>query len=221
MRNPNETRAKLLETALQLIWQSNYTSVGVNEICARAGVTKGAFYHHLETKADLYCAASSHYWEGMKADLDRIFSPANAPLEQLEQMIGYVLARQHSEQNDLARGSGQEVLGCPFFTAGGQVGAGEDKVRRVAVEMCAYGVRYTEALVRGLKADGYLNGEPCEEQVGRLVYEYIHGLLMYGRIVNSLEIVERDLSKGIYRLLDVKQAYRRAGAPARDAAAVA
>ena len=36
-----ETRERLLETALELIWQSNYSSVGVNEICKQAGVTKG------------------------------------------------------------------------------------------------------------------------------------------------------------------------------------
>ena len=216
MRNPNETRSRLLETALQLIWQSNYTCVGVNEICAQAGVTKGAFYHHFETKADLYRAASAHYWEGMKADLDGIFSPANAPLEQLERMIDYVLERHLHEQD-----GGQEVLGCPFFTAGGQVGTGEEKVRQVAVEMCEYGVRYTAALVRSLKSDGRLNGDPPAEQVGRLVYEFIHGLLMYGRIVNSLEVVERDLREGIYRLLDVKQAYRRGGIPAGAGAEVA
>ena len=43
MRAPSETREKLLQTAIDLVWQSNYCSVGVAEICARAGVTKGAF----------------------------------------------------------------------------------------------------------------------------------------------------------------------------------
>ena len=72
MRNPAETREKLLETATDLIWQSNYNVVGVNEICKQAGVTKGAFYHHFETKADLFVAASRHYWDGMKLELDEI-----------------------------------------------------------------------------------------------------------------------------------------------------
>ena len=222
MRNPAETRAKLLETALQLIWQSSYASVGVNEICCQAGVTKGAFYHHFESKAELYCAASAHYWEGMKADLDRIFSPANSPLEQLELIIDYVLDRQHDSQETSPHGAVQEVLGCPFFTAGAQAGNEDEKVRRASAEMCAYGVRYTTALVRGLAADGCLNGKPESEQVGRLVYEFIHGLLMYGRIQNSLAAVERDLREGVYRLLDLKHEYRRAAAPARrPSAAVA
>ena len=219
MRNPSETRAKLLETALQLIWQSSYASVGVNEICCQAGVTKGAFYHHYESKAELYCAASAHYWEVMKADLDRIFSPSNTPLEQLELIIEYVIDRQRSGDHGTAHAERQEVLGCPFFTAGAQAGNGDEKVRRASVEMCEYGVRYTSALVRGLAAQGCLNGEPSCEQVGRLVYEFIHGLLMYGRILNSLEAVERDLREGMYRLLDLKQVHRRAAKPAGERAA--
>ena len=62
MREPSKTREKLLETAIELVWQSNYCSVGVMEICKRAGVTKGAFYHHFESKADLFYAAAQHHY---------------------------------------------------------------------------------------------------------------------------------------------------------------
>ena len=97
MRNAAETRDKLLETATRLIWQSNYSSVGVNEICQQAAVTKGAFYYHFETKADLYVAASRHYWESMKQDMDAIYSPSFTPLEQLENLINLIIGKQESE----------------------------------------------------------------------------------------------------------------------------
>lgn len=219
MRNPTETRAKLLETALQLIWQRSYSSVGVNEICSQAGVTKGAFYHHFESKAELYCAASAHYWEELKAELDGIFSPTNPPLEQLERLIDFVLERQRCGQ---ASAGGSEVSGCPFFTSGGQAGTDEEKVRLATLEMCEYGVRYHAALVRALKADDCLDGDPSSEQVGRLIYEFIQGLLIYGRIQNRLDVVEQDLREGIYRLLDLKHDHRRTSeAPAGRAAATA
>jgi TetR/AcrR family transcriptional repressor of nem operon len=221
MRNPVETRSTLLETALQLIWQSNYSSVGVNEICSQAGVTKGAFYHHFQTKADLYCAASGHYWEGMKAELDRIFSPSNPPLSQLERLIEFVLERQRAGRDEQSGVVRPEVSGCPFFTAGGQAGNDEEKVRLVAIEMCEFGVRYNVALVRALKADGCLNGDPSSEQVGRLVYEFIQGLLIYGRILNRLDAVEKDLRDGIYRLLDLKHAHRSPSMPLTESVATA
>ena len=214
MRNPAETREKLLDTAISLIWQSNYASVGVNEICRQAGVTKGAFYHHFETKADLYVEASRHYWQGMKQDLDEIYAPSYTPLEQLENLIQLILDKQEAE----GAGADVQVVGCPFFTSGGQAGAEDEKIREAAREMEGHVQQYSIALVRGLKGEGVLNGDPNVHQVARLVHQFIQGLLMYGRILNSLDAVRADLREGIYRLIDLKEAYRVEGAEAVAAA---
>jgi TetR/AcrR family transcriptional repressor of nem operon len=106
-------------------------------------------------------------------------------------------------------GSSLEVTGCPFFSAGGQVGLEETKVRQAAVEMAEHSVRYASALVRGLKAEGYVNGDPDAEQVGRMAFTFVQGLLIYGRAHNSRAIVEADLRDGLYRVLDLKAEYRR------------
>ena len=90
MRTHTDTKEKLLDTATQLIWQSNYSNVGVNDICQQAGVTKGSFYYYFETKADLFYEACQHHWCSMKKDLDAIFSPTYTPQEQLENLIQFV-----------------------------------------------------------------------------------------------------------------------------------
>ncbi|MCG8357006.1 MAG: TetR/AcrR family transcriptional regulator [Kiloniellales bacterium] len=207
MRNAAETRERLLETATRLIWQSNYNGVGVNEICKQAGVTKGAFYHHFETKADLYVAASRHYWESMKLDLDAIYSPSYTPLEQLENLIQLIISKQESECCVTDR----EVIGCPFFTSGGQAGAGEAKIRMAAREMEDHVQKYSVALIRNLKGEGVLAGDPDVEQVARLLHHFIQGLLMYGRVLNSLDAVRADLRAGIYRLIELRDEYRAEG----------
>lgn len=204
IRNPAETREKLLETATRLIWQSNYSSVGVNEICKQAGVTKGAFYHHFETKADLYVEASRHYWEVMKGQMDAIYSPSYTPLEQLENLIQLVIEKQETD----GFSPEMEVSGCPFFTSGTQAGADEAKIRLAAREMMDHTHQYGVALIRGLKADDCLNGDPDVDQLARFVHHYIQGLLMHGRVLNSLQAVRDDLRDGIYRLVDLKQEYR-------------
>ncbi|MDH3240170.1 MAG: TetR/AcrR family transcriptional regulator [Alphaproteobacteria bacterium] len=207
MRAPSETREKLLKTAIDLVWQSNYCSVGVAEICQRAGVTKGAFYHHFETKADLFYAAAQYHWAEVKPELDAIFSPASPPLEQLENLIGFILTGHQPSQ-----GSGAaelEVAGCPFFAAGGQVSVEETTVRRASQEMGEKSIIYATALVRGLKAEGCLTGDPEPEQTGRMLFTFVQGLLMYGRALNDRAVVEADLRDGMYRLLGLKAAYRR------------
>ena len=69
-------------------------------------------------------------------------------------------------------------------------------------------VKYTEALVRNLKSAGALNGDPDPLQVGRLIHQFIQGLLIYGRVYFDLEVVKTDLREGLYRLVDLKQEYR-------------
>ncbi|WP_202899276.1 TetR/AcrR family transcriptional regulator [Kordiimonas gwangyangensis] len=71
MTRSKNTREKLLDTAIDLIWKSNYTRVGVNEICKCAGVTKGGFYHYFETKADLFYEASLYHWAQKQDELER------------------------------------------------------------------------------------------------------------------------------------------------------
>jgi TetR/AcrR family transcriptional repressor of nem operon len=214
MREPLKTRETLLDTAIQLIWQSNYHGVGVNEICARAGVTKGAFYHHFESKADLYYAAAGHYWEELKKELDAIYSPSFTPLENLENLIKFVVDRQGGKHIRCEESGGEalESVGCPFFACGGQVGVGEEKVRQASIDMAENGIRYYAALVRGLKADGVLGGNPDPATVGRLLFQYMQGVLIYARVLNSTAGLEADLREGFYRLLDLKPEYWRKSA---------
>lgn len=49
-----ETRARLLEAAEACFSESGYDGTGVAKICRRAGVSKGAFYHHFETKQAIF-----------------------------------------------------------------------------------------------------------------------------------------------------------------------
>ena len=204
MRKPTETKDKLLETAISLIWQSNYSNVGVNDICKQAGVTKGSFYHYFEAKADLFCEASDHYWEELKKDLDDIYSPSHTPLEQLDGIIDFILDKQHVNGQN-----GSQISGCPFFTSGAQAGTDEVKVRLAAQKMSDKAVKYSAALVRNLNAEGLLNGNPDPQQLGRLMHQFIQGLLIFGRVYSDMDKVKTDLREGVYRLIDLKQEYRK------------
>lgn len=203
MRKQTDTKQKLMETAIELIWQSSYSCVGVAEICKQAGVTKGGFYHYFETKADLFYEASNHHWECIKQDLDEMFSPSHSPLEQLENLISFLV----SMQEEYAESNGNPVSGCPFFTSGGQAGTGDDKIRKASAEMSERATRYNAALVRSLKADGKLLGDPDPEQVGRMLFQYIQGLLIYGRVMHSLDCVKADLRAALYSLLNLKEEF--------------
>lgn len=49
----DNTRRAILEAATKLIQEREFDSMTVRDICARAGVTTGAFYHHFASKDEL------------------------------------------------------------------------------------------------------------------------------------------------------------------------
>lgn len=195
-----DTRTRLLETALEMIWQSNYNAVGVNDICKQAGVTKGGFYHHFESKASLFCAASDYYWTSVRQDLDTILSPSSSPLEQLENMINFIFIVKFGQDTD-------NIPGCPFFSAGSQSGCVEDAVNDSLLNMSRNSVKYSLALVRTLHAAGYLEGEVDAERVARLMNQYMIGAVTFVRVNRCLATIKRDVPEGIYRLLGLKREY--------------
>lgn len=50
------TRSALVSAARQLFAEQGYAGTGREEIAARAGVTRGALYHHFDSKADVFSA---------------------------------------------------------------------------------------------------------------------------------------------------------------------
>jgi AcrR family transcriptional regulator len=51
-----ETRAKIVESAARLFSARGFNAASVDDICKEAGISKGAFYHHFESKQALFLA---------------------------------------------------------------------------------------------------------------------------------------------------------------------
>jgi TetR/AcrR family transcriptional repressor of nem operon len=61
IHNSAETRSRLLDAARDVIRAQGYAATTVDDICAAAGVTKGAFFHHFESKERLGIAAVEQF----------------------------------------------------------------------------------------------------------------------------------------------------------------
>ncbi|NJL31801.1 MAG: TetR/AcrR family transcriptional regulator, partial [Phycisphaerales bacterium] len=58
-----ETRQKLVDAALYIIRLKGYSATTVDDICNKAGLTKGSFFHHFASKQDLAVAAATYFGE--------------------------------------------------------------------------------------------------------------------------------------------------------------
>lgn len=94
-RNPEETRQKLVSATMNLVLRHGFTGTGVDQICADAGVTKGAFFHHFKSKEDIGKAALASWADfGMNLYAAARAEPAAYPLDHVHRfidiMIGFV-----------------------------------------------------------------------------------------------------------------------------------
>ena len=84
MAKPGITKDKLLQVAFDLIWDSSYGSVSVGDICDRAGVNKGSFYHFFESKEALLRAVLEGYIHGLRPIIvNPAFEKTDEPLERI------------------------------------------------------------------------------------------------------------------------------------------
>jgi TetR/AcrR family transcriptional repressor of nem operon len=81
-------RDKLLDAAVSLIRARGYAATTVDELCAEAGVTKGAFFHHFKSKEDLGVAAAA-YWSERARNLFE-GAPYHKHADPLERLLGYI-----------------------------------------------------------------------------------------------------------------------------------
>jgi TetR/AcrR family transcriptional repressor of nem operon len=108
MKKTCETKEKLLQVGFDLVWDGSYGSVSVDDICKRAGINKGSFYHFFPSKADLVVAAYEEHWKEKRPEFDRIFSPQVPPLERIHNFCEHIYKVQKEKAGQYGH-----VCGCP------------------------------------------------------------------------------------------------------------
>jgi TetR/AcrR family transcriptional regulator, transcriptional repressor for nem operon len=58
-----DSRARILEAALQVIRSKGYGACRIEDVCAVAGLTKGGFFHHFKSKEEMAVAAVDFWIE--------------------------------------------------------------------------------------------------------------------------------------------------------------
>jgi AcrR family transcriptional regulator len=75
------TRVALLRAGRELFAQRGFAAVGTEEIVARAGVTRGALYHHFADKRDLFRAVHEELEQRLVADIGTRIGGIDDPWE--------------------------------------------------------------------------------------------------------------------------------------------
>jgi TetR/AcrR family transcriptional regulator, transcriptional repressor for nem operon len=92
-------RDKILNAAFSVIRSKGYAATSVDDLCAAAGVTKGAFFHHFESKEALGVAAAQHWsrvTSGFFAE-----APYHRHEDPLDRVLAYIAFRRDILQGEL------------------------------------------------------------------------------------------------------------------------
>jgi TetR/AcrR family transcriptional repressor of nem operon len=199
MGRVSDARDRLIKAVGELIWTGSYGTTTVEQICGRAGVMKGSFYHFFESKAALAEAALEAGWEDYRPNLDGVFSPTFPPLERIRRYCAFELNYQAQMRMEHGR-----VLGCPYCTLGTEISTREDRLRKRVDAYMDQERRYFESAIRDAQAEGRVRSANAAA-MAKAVYAYIEGLLSLARIKNNLDVL-KEMESGILAILGVEAA---------------
>jgi TetR/AcrR family transcriptional regulator, transcriptional repressor for nem operon len=84
----SSAKDKILRAALAVIRSKGYAATTVDDLCAAAGVTKGAFFHHFDSKEALAVAAADHWSDVTGAFFAQ--APYQGYADPLDRILGYL-----------------------------------------------------------------------------------------------------------------------------------
>jgi len=93
-------RGKLLDAAISVIRRKGYAATSVDELCASAGVTKGAFFYHFPSK-DSLAVAAANYWAEL-SDAHFAGAPYHQLGDPLDRVLGYLDFRKELVRGEIA-----------------------------------------------------------------------------------------------------------------------
>ena len=199
MPRVSDMKERLMDAAMDLIWENSYGATSVDAICERAGAKKGSFYYFFKSKSELAAAALEDCWNKKKAEMDSIFSPTVPPLERFDRYFNFV----HDRLAEVQKKCGS-ILGCPFISVGSEVSTQDQIVRETIDRIMDRKLNYFVSAVRDAAAEGVIDA-PDPVAKARALFSCYQGMMAQARIQNDIELL-RGFKEVAIEVLGVKRA---------------
>ena len=185
MPRVSDMKERLMEAAMDLMWQNGYGAASVDAICERAGAKKGSFYYFFKSKSELAAAALEADWNKKRAEMDSMFSPTLPPLERLDRYFDFV----HNRLAQLQKKCGS-ILGCPFVSVGSEVSTQDQIVREAIDRIMDRKLQFFVSAVRDATAQGLIDTADPEAKA-RALFACYQGTVAQARIQNDIDLLRQ------------------------------
>lgn len=186
-RSPNaqrpSARSKLIDAAHDLVKRQGYAATSVDEICAAAGVTKGAFFHHFASKEALGVAAAEA-WTARADELIFTLPPWTRLPDPLDRLLAHIDYR-----GQLIDGP-SDAFTCFVGTMVQESYATNDALRRASnASITAYGERLAEDIEAAIEKYGIKDG------VSAISLSYHVQAVLQGAFILAKAKAEPDIAR--------------------------
>ena len=161
MRDPERTRAAILEAAFIEIYENGFQATSIDEIVARASMTKGAFFSHFHSKNELGYALVDEVLKEMT--LERWIRPVAAYKNPVQGII--------TRFRKIIDATPEEhiALGCPFNNLTQEMSSVDPVFRDKIQAVLLMWIEETEKYLRKAQTEGYLKKNVNTKQVAEFV----------------------------------------------------
>jgi TetR/AcrR family transcriptional repressor of nem operon len=197
VRNPDVTRSKLLQAGFEEVYEHGFRSASLDSILTKAGVTKGALYHHFPNKQALGYALVDEVIAGI------IVEEFLAPLRTTDDPI--TALQQHGIKMSLEHCGDACMLGCPLNNLAQEMSAEDEGFRqRIATLYQRMQDGVADALRRGQQS-GTIRQDIDPDRIAAFYLATFAGIM--GAAKNSQDPgVMRSLTETANEFLDTMRA---------------
>ena len=195
----SDARQRLIDSAGKLIHERGYNAVGVGEICSKAGVNKGSFYHFFPSKQQLVLEVVDAVWRATRDQLEAELLGHEPPLVRLVRYFDAVLAR-HRVACEL---EGVQN-GCPVGNLALEMSTQDPQLRDRLLQTIEGHAGYFERITREAKTRDEIDSGLDPRQAAENLVALMEGKILVSKLRNDPESLS-DLASAALRLLGVRQ----------------
>ncbi len=185
MGRTSDAKERLIQSGMELLQAGGYAQAGVQEICERAGVRKGSFYHFFPTKSHLGLAVVERFQRYASEVLDQALATDLPPPERIERlflMVARIQERFHAEEG--------VVKGCPFGNLALEMSTRDEGLRLALARIIRETIARLEAAIQpDMPPDA--SGRPVVRERAETLFALLEGALLIAKAENDPAIIRR------------------------------
>ncbi len=161
-----------------------YGNVGVAEICRRAEVQKGSFYHFYDSKQALTIAVVNTHWDEQRQIWHRLLSGPPPALLRLERLL---LAQVEGQRE--SRALTGTVNGCLLANLALELANQEQAVTTRLAEVFTEQIELVLDILKQAVAEGSVTQEMATRDTAQAILALLEGMVLFAKLSNDPSVM--------------------------------